>query len=156
VTDWLELLAKERKVIKATPIHFITACLIAAIILGILWYSAFSIALGIQKSTVEAYKNRFGDLSNPKDFASTDDVSKFFVSQTCTNFDGTNLVLDYEPIPYSIQILSPHFLSPSVLMERWGYIRKKTFVFTNGWQYQLSNDFRSGEARVQYFRKSIH
>lgn len=65
--NWLwERLEKEGKAIKAAPIHFIFACLIGAIIIGLLWYAVFSTALGLQKSTIEAYKERFGDSNSPE------------------------------------------------------------------------------------------
>src|SRR6266849_4591042 len=89
----LNRLEKERRVIKGAPIHFSFACLIAVIILGLLWYAAFGTALSLQHSTIEAYKQKFGDISNPKDFASMENISDFFVSQPITNFDGTNLFL---------------------------------------------------------------
>jgi len=59
------------------------------------------------------------------------DLSKLFVTQTGTNFDGQKLVLDYEPIPYSIKIYSPQILVPCLLMENWGYLNGKSFIFTN-------------------------
>ena len=65
MVEWLwGKLEKERKVIKAAPIHFATACVASAIIFGIIWYMGFSVALGLKSNTIAAYKDRYGDLSN--------------------------------------------------------------------------------------------
>jgi hypothetical protein len=60
-------LVKERKVIKGAKMHFAVACLIAFILIGIFWYAAFSIALGVRRDTIQAYRERFGDLTSQSD-----------------------------------------------------------------------------------------
>lgn len=55
---WLwDRLREERKVIRGAKIHFTGACLIIAIISGVLWYAVFSTIFSLQSSTIEAYKN---------------------------------------------------------------------------------------------------
>jgi len=83
------------------------------------------------------------------------DLSKLFVTQTGTNFDGQKLVLDYEPIPYSIKIYSPQILVPCLLMENWGYLNGKSFIFTNEGVGHVANTLRDGTARIDYVRKSL-
>lgn len=50
--------------IKAAPLHFACACLITAIMAGILWYATFSTALSLKTSTIEAYKERFDNFNS--------------------------------------------------------------------------------------------
>ena len=145
----LSKLERERRMIKAAPLHFMCACILAVLVSFIICFGLFETGFEIQHSTIEAYHERFGDVFTEKASASGDQ----FISQIITNFDGTNLVLNYEPIPGSMEILCPDWISPSVLMERWGYIDGKTFVFTNN-NDQLKRDLNRRESRVQYFTKS--
>ncbi len=62
----------ERDAIKGAPIHFAVACFIAALITGASWYVAFSTALTLKSNTIQAYKDRFGDLSSSQ----TDQLQK--------------------------------------------------------------------------------
>lgn len=60
LTWLLDKLAKKMKVIKKSPISFGVACLIAAIIFGLLEYFIFSATISIQASIIQAYEKKGG------------------------------------------------------------------------------------------------
>jgi hypothetical protein len=106
----------------------------------------------LKSNTVQAYRERFGDISAP---GNGGDLSTLFVSQTATNFKGHTLEFKYEPIPDSVSILTPHELIPCLAMENLGYFEGSTFVFTNDNDHDLSNDFVNGSAQIHYFKKRL-
>lgn len=60
----LKALEKERNVIKSTPIHFTSVCVISITVTGLVWYAAFSTALNLKTVTNEAYKERLESIES--------------------------------------------------------------------------------------------
>ena len=154
----LERLEKERKVIKKTPWHFWSACVFAFVSAGILWFLAFSTALAIKSSTVQAYRERYGDLSS----SPADDISKLFRIDTITNVvGGKQIVLDYEPVPQTVKIMarSPDRSAPISADEAGFSVAGKTITITNqlllNSVMSLLHDSPGWSLQIEYARKSL-
>jgi hypothetical protein len=70
-------LKNERDMIKQFPIHFCSVCIIVTVIITVSLYSVFDLALHLKSNTIEAYKERFGDLTSEKPMI-TPSPSNFF------------------------------------------------------------------------------
>ena len=156
--EWLlRKLESGQQMIRGAPFQFAGVCFVAAIILGLFWYGIFSTALRIQKSTIDAYKDRYGDFSNPKNPESINDISKFIVSETITNFDGEKIVLEHEPVTNSIQMYYYEGNPPQMQFGLWpplvgqeAHVEGKTIVFNNP-----NKSETNVTVRVDYFRKNL-
>jgi len=65
--------------------------------------TAVSNAMFIVEGNCQAFTNRLNDLIKQDGILLNKDFSKFFVNQTITNFDGQRFLLDYEPIPFTLE-----------------------------------------------------
>jgi hypothetical protein len=112
-------------------------------------------AVATVETNQQDFLERLAQIRQQDNVVLKDDVSKLFVSQAVTNFDGKQLILDYEPIPYSIRVFAAHgTLWASVMVEKMGYVRSNVFILTNG-GFGDTEEFRNGSARVEYLRKSL-
>lgn len=151
----IKKLESQWQTVKNAPGPFVFVCFISFIILAISIYGLFETALKLQKSTIDAYKERYGALSAPKN-----PYGDIFISQMISNFNGYKIGLDYEPLPHTIQIAfvrkpttpstrSGPILLPSVV-EEVAHVEGKDILFMLNDFLNLTNDFL---IRVDYLRR---
>jgi hypothetical protein len=138
-------------------LNFICVCFLLAPLFGGLWYSAFKITISVQSDTIQAYKNRYGTLSNSEYGV---DLAKLFVSQPVTNlFDGNRIILNYDPIPQTVKVIVN---GPDRTVDLRGYsLNGTTILFTNQPSINTINSLfkDSGPGwslTVEYVKNSAH
>ena len=109
----------------------------------------------------QIFMQRLNQIKQQDNVVLVDDFSKMFVVKTVSNLvDGKKIVLDYEPIPQTVNEVYVQNSGSASLMSY--VVEGNTIVFTNNLlmnnnRYRnLTNSIAHGQLRIGYTRKSPH
>ncbi len=111
-------------------------------------------SLAVVKANEEMFLNRLAGLKGQDNVVLKNDLSKLFVNQTIKNpKDWRKVVLDYEPIPQTVRIVTPRTILSS---SKYGHFRVEgnAIIFPTDQLSGFTNEV-TGTVEIEYVRKSL-